>query len=292
MKHERHWLYDRAPWDEQMTIYGLGHCDRRSGLSTIMPVTDIPGESFSELFPLRFYTLMFNHTPVSLTHKQQRTVLAPNSACFWSNDQHVQYGEEHSEWTISWVMMKGEIIERHFREFNIPCNTPILLINDQLISTYLYPVLRECSEYIAPQRRIIENNIEGVFLELARVISHKDHRSFVIPSNVQEIKKFIEYHYAEPITLETLAQNFLLSPTYISSIYKKYYHCGPIEYLLKHRINAAAEMLCSSPERINIISRKVGYPNLFNFSKMFKKYYRCSPSLYRKHHRIAQTTIS
>ena len=59
--------------------------------------------------------------------------------------------------------------------------------------------------------------------------------------------------------------------------FKKYYKCAPIEYIIKLRMNEALHHLHNINYSITEIAEKVGYEDIYHFSKLFKKQYRVSP---------------
>lgn len=105
------------------------------------------------------------------------------------------------------------------------------------------------------------------------------HKSYA----VKKIRKYLEEHYAEKISLDRIAKNMYLSSVYISKIFKEETGETPINYLIKIRLEKAKELLAQSPEdSVKEIALKVGYDDAYHFSKLFKKYYGVSPLHYKK----------
>ena len=69
-----------------------------------------------------------------------------------------------------------------------------------------------------------------------------------------------------------------LSPVYISKIFKEKTGDSPINYLIRIRLEKAKEMLDSdSTKSIREIAQKVGYEDMYHFSKLFKRHFGISP---------------
>lgn len=103
----------------------------------------------------------------------------------------------------------------------------------------------------------------------------------------QLIPDCIEYlrnNYAQKITIEELSNNFFLSKSYLSSLFKKATGFGVVEYLQHIRIDKACELLLETELSITEISALVGYTDYRFFNKSFKKITGCTANEYRKKH--------
>lgn len=99
---------------------------------------------------------------------------------------------------------------------------------------------------------------------------------------VEQIKRYLEEHYREKISLDQIAANMYLSPYYISKIFKSETGDTPINYLISLRMEHAREILDRDPETsIQTVAAAVGYEDAYHFSKRFKKYYGLSPLYYK-----------
>ena len=96
---------------------------------------------------------------------------------------------------------------------------------------------------------------------------------------VEQIVNYFEEHYNEKISLERIAQNMYLSTFYISKIFKSETGDAPIRHLINIRLEKAKEILEQTPNlSIKEIAAKVGYEDVYHFSKQFKKHFGISPS--------------
>lgn len=93
-----------------------------------------------------------------------------------------------------------------------------------------------------------------------------------------EVLKYIEQHYAEALTQESLSKAFGYNRHYFSSLLNKTLHIRFSSYLNIVRINKAIPMLSSRP--IAEISEAVGFGNVQSFYQNFKKVTGTSPAEY------------
>lgn len=101
----------------------------------------------------------------------------------------------------------------------------------------------------------------------------------------QLIPDCIEYlrnNYAQKITIEELSNNFFLSKSYLSSLFKKATGFGVVEYLQHIRIEKACELLSTTTLSITEIVAQVGYTDYRFFNKSFKKIVGVTAHEYRK----------
>jgi AraC-like DNA-binding protein len=97
----------------------------------------------------------------------------------------------------------------------------------------------------------------------------------------QIIINYIENHYADNLSLSALATRFSLSQSYIARIFRKELYCKPSEYVNKIRISVAKTLLAQTNLSVSEIAEKVGFLDVYYFSKVFKKIIGTSPIKYR-----------
>lgn len=91
---------------------------------------------------------------------------------------------------------------------------------------------------------------------------------------VKEITDYIEQHFLEKISLNTLAQTMYLSPSYICRLFKEELGDTPIHYIIQKRMNYARTLLETNPSiTIKNVASFAGYDDIYHFSKVFKKFY-------------------
>lgn len=105
---------------------------------------------------------------------------------------------------------------------------------------------------------------------------------YSIQNSVDFVKKYIHDHYMKEIRLDELAVVAHVSPSYLSTCFRKETGCSFTEYLLRFRISQAKTLLATHPMHCKEVADAVGYNDYAQFSKMFKKYTGLSPTAYRK----------
>lgn len=93
---------------------------------------------------------------------------------------------------------------------------------------------------------------------------------------------YIEEHYREEITIDTLADCCSISPSYFMSSFKKIAGTGAIEHLTQLRIMKVCEELLLSSGSVSEIAFHNGFDNLSNFNRQFQKHVGTTPRRYRE----------
>lgn len=98
----------------------------------------------------------------------------------------------------------------------------------------------------------------------------------------REIMDFINNHYMEQISLDTISKALFFSPPYISKIFKENFQVGVLEYLNRLRIQKSIYALCHTNSYIADIAEECGFTNAKTFSRIFQKEMGISPTDYRR----------
>lgn len=100
---------------------------------------------------------------------------------------------------------------------------------------------------------------------------------------VKKAKDYVKDNYSDyNLSVEKLSSELHVSPTYLSTIFKKEADMTFVNYLTSVRLDKAVKLLNTTDYKTYIIAEKVGYQESNYFSYVFKKKFGISPSKYRK----------
>lgn len=105
-------------------------------------------------------------------------------------------------------------------------------------------------------------------------------------SKASQWTEYIEWHAAEGITVQQVAEYAGLNRTYFSTQFTKSVGLTPAEYIARVKMDKAKQMLLGTSATVTEIAYSLGYPTLFAFTRAFKNYCSMSPSQYRKQHHV------
>lgn len=127
-------------------------------------------------------------------------------------------------------------------------------------------------------------NVKALFYQFVHHIFQELHRQDTEvkqPNISAQIITYIQESYAEPITLDTLAEAFNYSAYHLSSLFKEHTGYSPIDYLIRIRLETASELLITTDVSVREIAASIGYKDVYYFSRIFKKRKGVSPAQFR-----------
>ena len=97
----------------------------------------------------------------------------------------------------------------------------------------------------------------------------------------------IRQRYRNEVDLDALARSCCLSPSQFRRTFKDFFRMSPLQFILKMRIQAAANLLRTSSLNVTEIARECGFSEPNYFTRQFRRLVGVTPSVYRKHGSVA-----
>ncbi len=119
-----------------------------------------------------------------------------------------------------------------------------------------------------------------ILIELAFEYKRTD-----FPEQLDRIVDYLYRNLQEPITVGDLCRRFNLSSTGMFRLFQKHLGTSVIDFLIRRRMEVAAELLEVTELPVKEIAFRVGYRNALYFSGEFRRHYNCSPRDYRREKR-------
>lgn len=102
---------------------------------------------------------------------------------------------------------------------------------------------------------------------------------------------FIKRNYNRKITLDDVAANVYLSPSYFSKIFKEEMNCNFNTYLNQVRVETSKQLLADDRVSLVDVSSLVGFEDQSYFTKVFKKLTGVSPGKYRESRGLLKASV-
>lgn len=166
------------------------------------------------------------------------------------------------------------------------------VLRDPSATRQLLPYLRHISAEItqknAHYREVVQHILQVLVIQLlrSRSIASLTSQSGNISPKCVQIKRYIDSHYKENITIDTLSNVTFLSRSYLIHIFSKEYGEPPISYLMKRRVEESRYLLAKTDYSILDIGLMVGFSSGSYFSQSFRRLEGISPKEYRRRARI------
>ncbi|TBL73968.1 response regulator [Paenibacillus thalictri] len=181
----------------------------------------------------------------------------------------------------------------HFKQHEMPVQTTKVQSLQALISSShtlgeLHPQLQQ--DEVLTQEDIDSiwgaSDIEQLGATLRRLFGKlltltTDMRKSGKHAVVEKTKELIGERYAQDLSLDSLAAESLLSPVYLSFLFKQVEGINLTDYLIQVRLEHAKRLLKDTPLRTYEVANQVGYADEKYFSRLFKKRVGLTPSEFR-----------
>ena len=102
----------------------------------------------------------------------------------------------------------------------------------------------------------------------------------------QKASEYIKNNYAYPIQISDVARYVGIDRSYLYRIFMEKEKLSPKQYLLRHRLRMAVEMLCTTSYSITEIALSCGFHDASSFSGCFRKEFHVSPRDFRQNARM------
>lgn len=193
-------------------------------------------------------------------------------------------------WSLRWCHFYGPSMPAIYAKYCERGGLPVIRSADMdrgadvsqytAILTDIY-ALASSSDYIRDMR------INGKLNDLLTLLMesswhHEAHTNAPKKMEVSCVKAFLDEHYSEKLSLESVASHFFIDKHYLARLFKEQYGVTLVTYLQQVRITHAKRMLRFTDKSIEEIGLECGIGELNYFSRVFKKLEGVSPSEFRR----------
>ncbi len=97
-------------------------------------------------------------------------------------------------------------------------------------------------------------------------------------STFRRCRNFIGAHFTRLRTLQELCNDCGVTPSYLCRLFRQFDHQSPYQYLLRLKMNLAAQMLLEKQLQVQEVSRELGFEDPLHFSRSFRNVIGMSPA--------------
>ena len=98
----------------------------------------------------------------------------------------------------------------------------------------------------------------------------------------QKCVRYIQQHFERLRSLDQIARECHINGAYLCRLFRRFDHQSPYQYLLRLKMNLAAERLHEPGASIKQVAGRSGFEDPFHFSRAFKSVFGLSPDAFRK----------
>lgn len=112
-------------------------------------------------------------------------------------------------------------------------------------------------------------------------ILHERGKEYRYRREICNALQYIEEHLDEELSLTVIAAHVNFSKTYFSQLFKQSTGENLVDYIARHRIDRAKELLVNPNYKIYEVAARVGFENQHYFNRLFKSMMGITPTEYR-----------
>ena len=193
-------------------------------------------------------------------------------------------------WSLRWCHFYGPSMPAIYAKYRERGGLPVIRGADMAqYSTIISDIytLASSSDYIRDMR--INGKLNDLLTLLMESSWHREARinapkkmDITIKMAISLVESFLDEHYKEKLSLESVASHFFIDKHYLARLFKEQYGVTLVTYLQQVRITHAKRMLRFTDKSIEEIGLECGIGELNYFSRVFKKLEGVSPSEFRR----------
>jgi AraC family transcriptional regulator, arabinose operon regulatory protein len=254
---------------KRLTIRGIGVHEKM-----VPCIVDRPTGTGDFLF-----MLFYNDVAIGAGGKPAACKL--ETLMLWTPDRPQYYGNLKAPFDHTWIHCDGSFVRAQLARLRLPCNRPFLLTDIMPTERDFLMLHEELTHRAGPDLVIVENILQNWFHEIARQLKQPAAPGQTPPLALLAVKHRLESEYEKPAHLADLAEKACMSVPHFCALFKKHFGTSAIDYQIRVRMQQAVYWLKDRNLTIGEVASRVGYDDIFYFSKLFKKHYGVSPRAMR-----------
>ncbi|MFA7345372.1 MAG: AraC family transcriptional regulator [Terrimicrobiaceae bacterium] len=211
--------------------------------------------------------------------------IIPGTGFLIPGRQPHSYGADPEQpWSISWLQLRGGDCGSITGLLGVSVEEPRFHLPQTALFQDEFEQALDALQnaQAAPQFIFACAHLRRLMSQVALQRQPVNRRSRTAEENVAASPAWMRKHLSEPNSLERLARAAMLSPSHYSSLFRKRFGCSPVEFWIRLKIEEACRWLDQTALPISAIAGKVGYEDVYYFSRLFKKITGRSPARHRK----------
>lgn len=191
----------------------------------------------------------------------------------FSPDQKQYYHQPFQGFDNDWIHFSSKTIPSFLENIQFPVNIPVRIQKPEELHQRFLLLEQENLKNDSFQDILLDLLLKQLLLFISRSY-HNNHSSCCDNPALEEsfriARSTILSKLSYPWTIDEMAALTGLSNSRFSHIYQQLFHISPKQDLITERMNMASFLLESPSYSVNEVALKVGYDNLYHFSKQFK----------------------
>lgn len=199
-------------------------------------------------------------------------------------------------WQIAWIHFNGPTMPGIYAKYQERGGLPVFCPKEKNNTEVFYTALKNIYEAADSSDYIKDMKInDGLAKILSLIMAESWHADMQLKDtkkqNIVQIKNYLDEHFTESISLNTLAEMIYINKYYLIKTFKQQFGLTIGQYIQQKRVTHAKHLLRFTNSTIESIGAQCGMEQPHYFSRTFKKIEGISPSQYRKMWRTYKVTF-
>lgn len=210
----------------------------------------------------------------------QKKTLSAGDLFLISPSQLAYYCADQEEpWEYYWVTFNGTDAQRLLLNAGLSQQYPVCHYGERPALKSAILDIYNCKGASVKDEA---NMIGRLYLFLGLLIEYGKPQQHPLSGldHVQAAIKYIQYNYANDISVDDISQNAGISRSHLYRLFMKHLSMAPNEYLARFRINQACTLMRDKGLSVSEAAYSAGFHDQLYFSRIFKKYKGVPPSRY------------
>ena len=229
---------------------------------------------------------------------------------FFITDGHGRFRTQHEEFPVAihdLIVVNANVLHTELSQLDSPLEYIVLGVEgleaaggaDGYIMLHLHSgwreltaclelMLQEAQQALPGHEKACRHLLEVVLVCLERQVSlalGADAPDRRVSRECGLVRRYIDNHFKENLTLDQLAQLAHVNKYYLSHAFRRECGASPIAYLISRRIDESRFLLRETDHTLSLISQMLGFSSPSYFSQCFRRVEGISPVEYRRLHR-------
>ncbi|MCC9658657.1 AraC family transcriptional regulator [Rhodopirellula halodulae] len=174
--------------------------------------------------------------------------------------------------------MSGTDAKRLLQEADLLSGYPLHVRNVKELTDLFQMIATEGKDDQLRSRDIVSLITRAMIIKIAQRRSTSEGDSPKAYEVYQDIRQYMDDNYRDLTSIAEVADQCGYTTVYVSRLFKRYAARGAYQYLLRLRMNYAADLLFTQGMKVRDVAEMLKFADAFQFSRAFKRVYGVPPS--------------
>ncbi len=221
-----------------------------------------------------FYIMLVDKGSVRLTLEQRSFQLVQGNLVVIS--PHTPYRficRNENGCSYFWMHITGSQVENYIQWAGLSTNVVLNVFNQDVLELQF----KQLFNLYRNQDNLFRMESMGTVMNILTAMGRAIHKPHVLEKSIS----YMHRHFAEPLTIEQLAQIEAKSVSQFRKDFVAKFGQSPKQYLTELRLSVACHLLRTTLDKVELVAKQSGYEDYHYFCRLFHKNIGCTPTEYR-----------